>query len=215
MPILRSAVVVAALLLASEAQAYTTAFAFDGTLDAPTSGLASRIPAGTPISGVFLINELEYPEPTWDPGLTAYPQALNGFARVGNDLIRFSHGDGVLVTYPDNNTAYLTADHAYQHDLTETQPPAGYGLNWLEVDIRYAPGYSWGTPLRDVLGGQLGPRSSAAIYLDYGSESITGTITSITPTSPSVMSTVPEPSGVLTVGTALGALFVRRRMLRG
>jgi hypothetical protein len=192
MNMLRSALVAAALFVASQAQASVTSVSFKGTLDYRTQGLEEIYGDGLAFTGQLTIDDHAAPV---------------GRIDIGGNTISFWNSEAT-VQDGGYNTVLFVESGRYWGTEGGIQETWAKGISGMHLHFEFAPGIPFGTPLSQVLAMQ--PVGSPSLSLQYGRfDSASGAIDEIAP-----LAQVPEPAGVLLMSLGLGVIVAGRRVRR-
>lgn len=212
MKLFRSALAACALLISAHASATVTTYTITGTLGtpwaAPNPSLASYYPSGTPVSGVFSIDDSFVTSYTYENN---YYGGFSGTFKFGGNVVNVATSD--VYVHSQAGPTYLTmlGGNAWGTGgtITESQPAGELQLTGLQLMLLYSSQPAKDTPISALLAAPDLP--SATLYLNYvdahGNEvGDTWQITSV--------SAVPEPDAailLLSGGAVLLAASSRRR----
>lgn len=214
MKIFRLALVLAALSLASQANAELHRYSFKSVLQPTNSaGLIGVYPDATAITGEFQLDD-SLPATAYPDTLYTYG-ALSGSVHIGNNTITFADSLAYVYNYSNVTEVALLGGGGWYTggSIAETQAPAGYAIEGVQLRFDFQR-TGLDTPIDRLFSSHT--LLSSSLYLNYGRspDSLYGNWGSVTDIEPlPQLPAVPEPNMALLVGMGLLCLLAARKRL--
>lgn len=212
----RSAMMLAALLISSQASAGLHSFSFSGVLGSDQfSNMIDVYQDGTPFSGVFQLDDSVAGVDS--PTLREYYGAYSGYVVIGNNKIQFADSLAHVQnpTYADMTSVTLLGGPGWNTggSISETQAPAGYAIEGFQIRFDFLGAKAIDTPMHRILADNTADWSSVSFGYGYANNFFYGNWGEITDFHKDVTS-VPEPQTAFLLGLGLIGLIAARKRRR-